>query len=40
MEVRTSPDIQVRGGHVHRYESRTTFEDGHIHYVEGYTSVH
>lgn len=38
--TKTGPVIPVpSGGHMHCYTTRVEYEDGHIHYIQGYTSV-
>jgi hypothetical protein len=38
--IRTGPPIPYRGGHIHYFYSVTSRDDGHVHYMIGYTRVH
>ncbi len=38
--TRTSPPIPYRGGHIHYFYAVTSRDDGHVHYMFGYTRVH
>jgi hypothetical protein len=37
--IETGPSIPIDGGHIHRYRVATSFENGHIHYICGYTDL-
>lgn len=39
-KIETGPPIpQPKGGHTHCYKCETKCEDGHVHCIEGYTSI-
>jgi hypothetical protein len=38
--TKTGPAILIQGGlHYHYYETTVEYEDGHIHFISGYTSA-
>lgn len=38
--TRTGPAIQIQDGrHYHRFETRVEIANGHIHYIQGFTSA-